>query len=51
MSRPIVAYLTYCTYLEIEDDEEQAQIEDKAFTHFFEDTHPDMSFDTWEYTD
>ena len=51
MSRPVVAYLTYCTYFEIEDDEEQAQIEDKAYTQFYEDTHPEVTFDIWEYAD
>ena len=48
MSRPVVAYLIYSAYLDIEEGQED-QIEAMAFDYFDRDTHPEMNFDGWEY--
>ena len=50
MSRQVIAYLTYHARLEIEEGQED-MVEDMAFEEFSADTHPDMVFEGWEYTD
>ena len=50
MSRFVAAYLTYHVCLEIEEGQED-MIEDMAFEEFSADTHPEMTFRGWEYTD